>query len=311
MKKVLSILIVCVLAISCKPKASENQPFPLPNVPSMINGQDEELDFIVTHYWEPFFSENREYPSDTSLLLGISKEAFRQAYMEYITYLTAVSVPKSLQAQQILLDKAEAFQTSHSDCNIWREVIALSDIFLFDPNSPFRSEEMYIPVQEKLLNSPLASKEQKTEAARLLPLLKLNRLGTTATDFLFTLRNGRQMKLSDIQAQFTILLFSNPDCDNCKEVIEYIGSLNEVDNLINNQFLAVVNVHPDSDLTEWFEYASIYPTNWYNGFDQDMAIADKLYNIRAIPSVYLLDRNKTIILKDSPIETVIAYLQNL
>ena len=36
-----------------------------------------------------------------------------------------------------------------------------------------------------------------------------------------------------------------------------------------------------------------------------------LYNIRAIPSVYLLDRDKRVILKDVPTDYLMQYLQML
>jgi hypothetical protein len=45
----------------------------------------------------------------------------------------------------------------------------------------------------------------------------------------------------------------------------------------------------------------IYPDEWYNGFDPDLAIrTDNLYSVRAIPSLYLLDQDKRVIMKDAP-----------
>ena len=45
----------------------------------------------------------------------------------------------------------------------------------------------------------------------------------------------------------------------------------------------------------------LYPEQWYNGFDPDLVIrGETLYNVRAIPSLYLLDHEKRVILKDAP-----------
>ena len=45
----------------------------------------------------------------------------------------------------------------------------------------------------------------------------------------------------------------------------------------------------------------IYPEKWYNGFDPDLVIrGETLYNVRAIPSLYLLDREKKVLMKDVP-----------
>jgi hypothetical protein len=56
----------------------------------------------------------------------------------------------------------------------------------------------------------------------------------------------------------------------------------------------------------------IYPDRWYNGFDPDLAIrGESLYNVRAIPSLYLLDKEKVVLMKDAPEKKVFDYLNRL
>ena len=56
----------------------------------------------------------------------------------------------------------------------------------------------------------------------------------------------------------------------------------------------------------------IYPEEWYNGFDPDLIIRnDLLYNVRAIPSLYLLDAEKRVILKDAPENKVFSILASI
>ena len=65
--------------------------------------------------------------------------------------------------------------------------------------------------------------------------------------------------------------------------------------------MAVLNIYIDEDLQGWRDYMPIYPEEWYNGFDPDLAIrTENLYDVRAIPSLYLLDEEKRVILKDAP-----------
>ena len=55
-----------------------------------------------------------------------------------------------------------------------------------------------------------------------------------------------------------------------------------------------------------------YPKEWINCYDPDYVIrTDTLYNIRAIPSLYLLDAQKRVVLKDATPERVIMFLNNL
>ena len=56
----------------------------------------------------------------------------------------------------------------------------------------------------------------------------------------------------------------------------------------------------------------IYPKEWYNGFDPDLVIrTEKTYNVRAIPSLYLLDSDKTVLLKDTTTERLLSAIHNL
>ena len=49
-----------------------------------------------------------------------------------------------------------------------------------------------------------------------------------------------------------------------------------------------------------------------NGFDPDFVIrTEDLYDVRAIPSLYLLDADKTVIMKDAPENRVFRYLASL
>lgn len=76
--------------------------------------------------------------------------------------------------------------------------------------------------------------------------------------------------------------------------------------------LAVVNVYIDEDIQAWRSYMPIYPEDWYNGFDPDLVLrSNDIYNVRAIPSLYLLDAEKRVILKDAPERKVMDRLKSV
>jgi hypothetical protein len=82
--------------------------------------------------------------------------------------------------------------------------------------------------------------------------------------------------------------------------------------MISSGRLAVVNVYIDQDLAAWREYLPEYPKEWYNGYDPAYIIRqDILYNIRGIPSLYVLDKDKKVIMKDAPEERVFAFLGSI
>ena len=136
-------------------------------------------------------------------------------------------------------------------------------------------------------------------------------IGTKASDFRFADKNGRVRNLYDIKAPYTLLFFSNPGCEACMEIITVLREDPVISNLISAGVLAVVNVYIDEDIQAWRSYMPIYPQEWYNGFDPDFVLrSNEIYVVRAIPSLYLLDHEKRVILKDAPEDKMFNYLYN-
>ena len=98
----------------------------------------------------------------------------------------------------------------------------------------------------------------------------------------------------------------------CKEIIDVLDNDPVISKLIAGGTMKVLNIYIDEDLEAWRSYMPIYPDEWYNGFDPDFVIRnEELYNVRAIPSLYLLDEDKTVMLKDAPENRLFDYLVRL
>jgi len=239
--------------------------------------------------------------------LGSHSKAAQQARFEsYAQELATLPLQEALLRQYEMLDDAE------TDSTRWREVTSMQEHFFLDPNSPFRNEELYLPVAERIVASPLTSDTERERALWVVPRLRLNRLGRPAADFPFTLRNGRPTSLYETidlhpAAQHTLLFFSNPGCPNCKEITETLMADAEMSAQIASGKLLVVNIYPDEDLDAWYDYLPHYPADWVCGYDPDQLInSDTLYWIRAIPSLYLLDEEKRVVRKDAPLEVILV-----
>ena len=200
------------------------------------------------------------------------------------------------------------------DSAAWRRLIEMEESFFLDPNSPWRDEEIYLPVVEELLRSPYARQGERDRAQWMQPRLMLNRPGSPASDIDFTTPKGRKTSLyATIDARKprrTLLFFSNPGCPNCKEITESLGCDLYVQKAISEGTLLVVNIYPDQDLQSWIDYLPNYPAEWVCGCDPDQVLnSDTRYWLRAIPSLYLLDEEKRVILKDAPLEKIQSELR--
>jgi hypothetical protein len=79
-------------------------------------------------------------------------------------------------------------------------------------------------------------------------------------------------------------------------------------NSANRTMLTILTLYPDQDLDEWLSHLSDLPTGWVHGYDKDLKITNqRLYDIKAIPTIYLLDKDKRVLLKDTSIEAVESF----
>ena len=86
----------------------------------------------------------------------------------------------------------------------------------------------------------------------------------------------------------------------------------EISALIAGGRLKVADIYIDEEIDLWKEKKDAYPKEWINGYDPSFTIrTDRLYAVRAVPSLYLLDEKKNVLLKDALPEMVLDVLQNL
>ena len=272
----------------------------------MITDMDQAFSYISRHYWDHFLSESRTYPKDTTLFAGIDYSDFEEAFAEYATFLLSLS-PEDITLSQnrlfSLVERAELRDTSIHFFDIFNERV---EHYFNHPNSPYRSEEVYLAWQTAILNSSVASDEEKTIAKGEIPLLSQNRLGTKAANFRFTTNRGDKKELYDIKSDYILLLISNIGCNACKEVTDFIQSSEVISTLVSNNILTILNIYPDTDYSTWKNYIPDYPSSWINGWDELDEFESKYY-LKAIPSIYLFGKDFTVIEKDAPLERILNY----
>ena len=176
----------------------------------------------------------------------------------------------------------------------------LAERVLHDPNSPLHSDELYIPVLEALVASPWLDEWEKIAPEHDLRMALQNRVGLPANDFRYTLASGRTGTLYGIRADYTLVFFNNPDCGMCERIRAEIVASPLLSEMIRAGRLEVLALYPDEDLTAWRAHAPQVPSLWINAYDAGARISkEELYDLKAIPSMYLLDRDKRVLAKDA------------
>ncbi|WP_300700139.1 DUF5106 domain-containing protein [Bacteroides sp.] len=269
--------------------------FTLPAIPPMLNTPELRADFLVRHYWENINFADTNYVHHP--------EITEQAWVDYIDILKIVPAKTADVAIKDVFTQAEKAKTSYL------YLAELADKYLYDPNSPMRNEELYISVLDALIASPILDETEKIRPQGRRELAQKNRVGTKAIDFTYTLASGKKSTLYALNVPYTLLFINNPGCHACSETIEALKNAPAINRAISQKQLQILSLYPDEELDEWRKHISDFPADWTNGYDAQQTISkNNLYDLKAIPTLYLLDKDKIVLLKDATAMEIDKYL---
>ncbi len=305
-----------VLAAGCANNRKAEQftalPFPATVPPAMMEDPLDRAEYLAMRWFDQITDPARTYPCDTLLVSGVRKGDIEQNFANWANLLDMVSLDYARRSVSHLYDRVAACEKKDTSSNVFEVFTDLMIKYLYDANSPLRNEDYYSAYSERLSKSELVEPVMREKYARETTLSALNRAGTKAADFRFTDKRGRTYSLYGIKSDYIVLFFSNPGCQACKQIIDVLSNDPKISSMIDEGILKVLNIYIDEDLEAWRSYMPIYPEKWYNGFDPDLVIrGESLYNVRAIPSLYLLDEDKTVLMKDAPENRLFDYLSRL
>ena len=267
----------------------------LPAIPAMMTAPEQRADFLVKHYWD-----NVNF-ADTNYIHH--PEVTEQAWADYCDILNHVPLETAQEAMRKTIERTNV------DKKVFTYITDLADKYLYDPNSPMRNEEFYIPVLDAMLDSPLLEEIEKVRPKARRELAQKNRIGTKALNFNYTLASGAQGSLYQLQAEYILLFINNPGCHACTETIDALRNAPIINQLLEQKRLTVLSIYPDEELDEWRKHLNEFPQEWINGYDKKFAIKEQqLYDLKAIPTLYLLNKEKTVLLKDATTQAVEEYL---
>lgn len=273
--------------------------FVLPTLPETLKDPDERARYLVTHYWDRFDFGNRE-------LMG-RPEITEQAFVDFVNLFGYVPMETTDASIASTLMKAEA------DTMVYRHFAQLFEKYLYEPNSPFRNDEYYLPVLRKVVKSPLLTMESLSQYKFQLEMVQKNRIGQVANDFEFATLTGKARRLFDTKSEYVLLMFTDPECPTCAAVSDQLRTsapLNKVlsKNTNDRTMLAVLAIALDRVPAPWGVAYNGFPSGWVFGYDKSGEITNKkLYDVKAYPTLYLLDKEKKVVLKDTSPEAVESF----
>lgn len=272
-------------------------PFTLPELPLLLTDPQSQLEFIATNYWQNFPFSDASYTNNSDLT--------EQAIVDFLNLATQVEPLYSQKGIESM------FKRAHKEANMlpffWKTVRH----YWNNPNSPMQNEAMHLLACQAIKGVNKVDEAVQIQATYDFTQLSKNQIGKRATDIQLTYPSGKVGRLYDIAAEHTILYFYNPTCESCQEKKEQLIHATITNQLLTNKELKIVAIYPDENIEEWHSHLVEMPKEWVHASDPQQIINKKqTYYLQAIPTLYLLDKEKKVVLKDGTVEEIEALLKN-
>lgn len=251
--------------------------FEYPIAPEEISEFREKCNWLANNFWNPLDLKSKEAVDQIKL-----NDAFK-VYATAIQYADKDVVTAAIDKMMKSLQKNPMLEY---------QMIKAAEETIYGPRAEFWIDELYT----RMLKSGLANKKfPKTKRARYelqLKQLENSLIGSTPSKFNFVRPNGDAAQYFPMSTP-TILIFGDPDCDECR-----MGKLRMQSNIsfskaVTDGKINVLFIIPDAE-DGWENRVADFPKSWIVGVSDSV---EDVYDIRDIPEIYVIDSSGKIINK--------------
>ena len=103
-------------------------------------------------------------------------------------------------------------------------------------------------------------------------------------------------------------MFYDPECGNCQESLHVMAADDKLADAVAAGRLTVLAIYTEGNGAVWRKALPEIPQSWIVGNDRQQVKDEAKFDLKAMPSFYLLDGKKKILLKDASYPQVCARL---
>ena len=215
--------------------------FSFPPIPATLTEPEARKSYLLIHYWEQFDF------ADTMLVNN--RDVTEQGFVNFIALLADGTTPEELTRESLENWCAGFVGKEHA-----RQVLTqTADDYLFNPNSPFYNEDLYLVYLKRMVQSKALDEAQKSTLAFKAELASRNRVGTEATDFVYYLPDGskRSLKQTSVRGNRMILVFYDPECPSCHETLQQMMDDTALANAVDKGNVTVTAIYTEGNEDAW------------------------------------------------------------
>lgn len=281
MRKILALVFAVVLAAGAARAQAPGVPVDpdllvtMPVPPDKMTSLTERCNYLVDNYWKTF-NPKSSFSAVKRLdhTLGI--------FFSFTPYATRDTVHTAI---NLLID-----QVAKAKPQNLLELAKLAEGWTFADTAEYRSDELYFPFVKAIAENKKAKGPERDRFVFQYNQLLGSRLHHQAPDLELTLRDGTKKKFSEVKADHIILMFFDPECDDCRAAKTRLDADFTISTLVRRGEAAIVAVYTGDD-PDWAEKANM-PESWVVGACPD---ADRKYTMSYEPEIYYITGDDRII----------------
>ena len=143
-----------------------------------------------------------------------------------------------------------------------------------------------------------------------LGLLLLFAVALWSQDLLYERTDGRSLTIDSLpDSRMTLLLFYDPECSDCQQELFVMRHSSQLRQAIAEVRLQVLAVCTEPNDSLWRHTVSEMPSTWVPVMLRSDNWFDSPYDLSSLPAMYLLGRNREILLKETDLYQVLELLR--
>ena len=271
---------------------AEPPELPLPQIPATLRTPAERAGYLINHFWDGMnFSDIR---------MSHDRMFMEQNFSTFISVFPHADESARRTAVGRLLKKAEA------DAEAYSLVTDIAEKYLYETDSPVYSEEYYILFLENIVESKVLGEYGTMRTRWQLETARKNRPGMTAADFGYTTPDGKNTTLGKTPVRdYLLVVFYDPTCDHCKEVMRELQNDSGLASCMADGRLTVLAIYSGDNRDMWRKGLGELPAGWRVGFESGEMQENGIYVLRMMPTLYLLDSNRRVLIKEATPQQVV------
>lgn len=274
----------------------------------LIMLQAHAVPYYISNSGKSLAQDSAIYDFGDSTLLQ-DENAFRYAFMCFVHDLQRLQPAKAATASRQAAMRVSTIANPYIREKAYRQLDKLAHEVLADTLSPQHDALLYNMLTKTLNLTIYADMAQRNGNTYMEKNLKKNMPGMPAADFAFIDRNGKRHSLHKVSAKYILLFFYDPDCHVCHDIAAQMA---KEPLLADGGDIKVLAIYTDNETERWKAHASSFPESWTDGYSPGGEIAEKQpFYLPVIPSLYLLDADKRVLLRDVSPETLIEVVEQL